>query len=157
MSAHRNDDEAGGVGRLLPGLLMLGLASAIAWASFSAGEPQAYLFPRLLSVVMLVLTLLNLAGEWRRRGGYGLSGPMLWRMLPGFAVLLGLTAWAAQTIGFYVASFAAMFLIVCFYDPRRRSPGRFARHALVSLAFMAVLYLLFQQILQVQTPRGLLF
>lgn len=143
--------------QIIPAVLVFCFAVSIAWISFTVEDPEPYLFPQLLSAAMTALAVVNLVGAFRQGSASDISVAMLLRLLPGLLVLLGLIAWAAEALGFYVSGCLAMFLIYCLYDPNAHSLARLAKRLSISVAFMAVLYLLFAKLLQVQTPRGMFF
>lgn len=133
---------------------------AVAWASFNGTPAEAYLFPRLIS-----LAWVGLAG-WtfvkalmgRTRVGAGLHVPTLLRLAPGLVVMLILVFWAAEALGFYLGSTIAVFIIVTAYDPAPHAePKSWGKRVLITLGFMAVIYLLFSTLLGVYTPTGIWF
>lgn len=154
--------EVPGGGRV-PGILPTGavllLACVVAWFSFTAFPAEAFLFPRLIAVAFLGLavwafarTALGLA-----RAGSGLTGALLMRLAPGLAVMVVQIFWAAKAVGFYTSSCIAFLVILSLYDPAPRNRiGTWARQIGITLAFMAAIFVLFDLLLQVQTPRGIL-
>jgi len=65
---------------------------------------------------------------------------------------------AAKWLGFYVASWIAFAAIYALYDPAPHSSGAaWARRIFIPAGFMAMIYLLFNTLLKVQTPRGIFF
>lgn len=136
------------------------LAAAIGlyWLAASAGNPEAYLFPRIIAASMGVLAIAGLLGTFSRHGAA--TAPIRvvipWRStIPAVAILVGYR-WALEALGFYSATFAAFLLIVSIYAPDRRSPRAIVRRVAVAAAFTGVLYGLFAIALRVQTPSGLL-
>lgn len=139
-------------------ILLAGLA--VAWASHTAEPAEAYLFPRLISLawVGLAAWTFGKAVMGRTRVGAGLHLPTMGRLAGGLAVMLVHVFWAAETLGFYTGGTLAMLAIVSLYDPAPHGALRsWLRRLAVSLGFMAVMYLLFSQLLGVFTPRGLFF
>lgn len=143
---------------LIPGTLLFLLALVVAWLSFTAEPAAAYLFPRLISVVLLLLAGWNFARcvLGLSRVGSGIALLELTTIAPGVVISALLMFVAARLLGFYVAAFIAFFLIYAWYDPAsHRDPGVWARRLAVTAGFMAVIYGLFSMLLQVQTPRGI--
>ena len=134
-------------------VLLTGFAVVLTTASFAADEGAAYLFPRILSLTMLMFCLLQLiilpfgakqaAIAWR------------WRSLPAVGVIVVYVA-IAEWLGFYAATAVTFFAIVQIGDSVRTKRQRVVA-VIVAICATAVLYGLFSLLLQVQIPRGLLF
>jgi hypothetical protein len=145
---------------LVPAALVLALAATVTWLSFTREPADAFLFPRLIAVVMLMLAVWNFARAafGLARVGTGLSAGLLIRLTPGTLVMLVYVFLAARWLGFYVASWIAFTAIYALYDPApHKSVAAWARRILIPAGFMVVIYLLFNTLLKVQTPRGIFF
>ena len=140
------------------GSAALVVAVILYWLGSSASNPDAFLFPRLISIGMGLLGIAVLASTRKKitdaPDPVGTSVPWL-TVIP---VLLAFLAyrWAMEAVGFYVAAFAAFLFIVSFYSPDPYSPRAIAKRLAVSAAFISVIYTLFALVLRVQTPRGVL-
>lgn len=145
---------------IVPALLVLALAATVAWISFTREPADAFLFPRLISGVMLLLALWNALRAVRglSRVGGGVAGREILTVLPGIVVICALVFFAAKMLGFYAASTLAFFTLFTLYDPASHGDWRsWLKRIVVTLVFMGVIYLLFTVLLKVQTPRGLYF
>ncbi|MEZ5728954.1 MAG: tripartite tricarboxylate transporter TctB family protein [Burkholderiaceae bacterium] len=140
----------------LPALGVTVLAAVIAWHSFDADDARAYLFPRLVSVAMLLFAFVNLLQSLRARASEPRANGTLRHALPGLTVLAIYVFWGAEALGFYLAGAVTVFTIHTLYDPAPRTPRRIAAQAGVGVGTAIVLYLLFSVVLQVQLPRGIL-
>ena len=126
----------------------LGLAATL--ASYAPDDPAAYTFPRLVSILLLAFASLNLVR--RAMGGFAgeraLTGALVRQIAPGIAVF---TAYLliARSVGFYLSALLAFFAVSFLYSPHRH-PGRIA---VLTVAVIAVLYLMFSVVLKVQVPR----
>jgi len=143
---------------ILPALAVLLLAATVAFLSFTREPAEAFLFPRLVSVAMLLLAAWNFirAARGVSRVGSGVSLNTLLTILPGLAVLLIYIFFAAKTLGFYVSSLITFFVLFSLYDPDSHSNWRtWLKRIVISVAFMMVIYALFTLLLKVQTPRGM--
>jgi len=143
---------------LAPNVIVTALAAVVTWISFTQEPAEAYLFPRLISVFMLVMALWSLARAvlGLSRVGTGLSAQTALNLAPGVALILIYVFWAAKTLGFYTASTAAFLLLFTIYDPTPVTNLRgWVKRIVITAAFMAVMYALFTLLLKVQMPRGL--
>lgn len=145
---------------LLPAMLILALAATVAWLSFTREPSSAFLFPRIISVVMLILASWNFgrAALGLAKVGSGIDKRELAAVLPGLIVIGVVVFFAAKALGFYVASFAGFVILYSLYDPASHLQWQsWLRRFAVALGFMLVIYALFSLLLKVQTPRGLFF
>ena len=140
------------------GSVGLVLATVLYWLGSSANNPDAFLFPRLISIGMALLSIAILVSTERRTTGASRPAPPSFCWITVIPVLLGFFAypWAMETIGFYVTALAAFLFIVSLYAPDPYSPRAIAKRVAVSAAFISVIYAVFALLLRVQTPRGVL-
>lgn len=128
----------------------------VAWISFTQEPAEAFVFPRLISSVFAALAVWTFAKAClgRTKVGAGLSGQAMLNLAPGLIVTLIYTFWAAKALGFYSATAVAVFVLIVLYDPAPHSdPKAWVKRGLVTAGFMAVLYGLFAEVLNVFTPR----
>jgi hypothetical protein len=145
---------------LLPAILVLILAVTVTWLSYTREPSDAFLFPRLISSVMIVLAVWNFIRAFLglAKVGDGIEGQTVLRILPGVAVMIVLVYFAAKMLGFYVASFLAFLCVYSLYDPASHTaPRSWIKRLIITAVFMSVIYALFTLLLKVQTPRGLYF
>ena len=141
----------------LPAALILGLACSVAYVSFDVDDPEPYLFPRLVSLGLVLLALIALAqaAGGRAATGRGLTLDIVRAIVPALVVMGGFVFLAVEALGMYAASTAAFFLIVVLYDPSPHTEIlSWLKRIVVTAGFMAVMYGLFAMLLKVQTPRG---
>ena len=139
-------------------VLLVGLV--VTWVSFTQEPAEAFAFPRLIAGFFTVLGLWNFCRAilGLAKVGEGLSGVGFRNILPGLALIVLLTFFAAKFFGFYTASFVGFFGLYSMYDPGSHSEARtWLKRLLITSCFMAVIYTLFALLLQVQTPRGIMF
>jgi len=132
----------------------------ITYVSYTAEPAAAFLFPRIISTVFVVLALWTFgkALMGRTRVGNGLSAEAVRNILPGLAVTLIFVFWAARALGFYTASTIAFFILLSLYDPAPHGEGRtWVRRIIITAGFLAVMYGLFAMLLNVFTPREIFF
>ena len=146
------------VQQTLPAALILGLACWVAFISFNVEDPEPYLFPRLVSLALVLVALLALiqALGGKTATGSGLNLGIVKAIIPALVVMGAFVFYAVEALGMYTASTAAFFLIVVLYDPSPHTEIRsWLKRIVVTAGFMAVMYGLFAMLLKVQTPRGL--
>jgi len=145
---------------LIPGTLVLLLGLTVVWLSFTREPAESFLFPRLISVVMLALAFWNFvrAATGLAKVGTGFTASLLVTIAPGVAVMIIFIFFLAKQFGFYVSSTIAFVAIYAIYDPAPHSdPKSWAKRVGVAVAFMVLMYGLFSILLKVQTPRGMFF
>lgn len=143
---------------VVPGSVILGLALIVCYLSFTQEPADAFLFPRIISVVFVALAIWNFvrAVTGLSKVGRGLTREETVNILPGLVIMLIYVFWAAKALGFYVSSSLAFFAVYTLYDPVPFSSVKdWIKRLIVTAVFMAVIYGLFSMVLQVQTPRGL--
>lgn len=148
------------VQQTLPPALFLGLSVWVAYISFAVDDPEPYLFPRLVSVGLVVLALLALvqAISGKSQTGQGLTFGIAKAIFPALIVMAAFVFYAIEFLGMYTASAATFLVIFTLYDPAPHTEIRsWIKRIVITAGFMAVMYGLFALLLKVQTPRGLFF
>jgi hypothetical protein len=132
----------------------------ICYVSFTQKPADAFLFPRMISSVFVILSLWTFgkAVMGLSRTGSGLSTTTVINFAPGLIITLIYIFWAAKGLGFYTATFIAVFCLLALYDPAPHSaPKSWVKRAIITAGFVAVLYSLFALLLKVYTPREIFF
>lgn len=139
---------------------ILAVAAWVTYVSYT-GEPSgAFLFPRIIATIMIVLAAWNFyrAITGVSKIGEGVTLDLAKTIAPGVAVLIIYIFFAATFFGFYVSSLAAFIALYALYDPANHTSIKsWVKRAFAALVFMVVIYGLFNVLLKVQTPRGLFF
>jgi uncharacterized membrane protein len=132
----------------------------VAFLSYTQQPAEAFLFPRLISTVFVVLALWTFVKAclgWTKVGA-GVSGLAFMRLLPGLIVAMIYVFWAAKGLGFYTATAITFFILVSLYDPAPHSALKsWIRRIVATVCFTAVMYGLFALLLKVYTPREVFF
>ena len=132
----------------------------VTWVSYTQQPSEAFLFPRLISTVFVVLalwTFFKACLGWTKVGN-GISARQLTSLAPGLVITLIYIFWAAKALGFYTATTLAFFVLLSLYDPAPHGQVRsWVRRVIITACFMAVMYGLFAVLLKVYTPREILF
>ncbi|WP_299350838.1 tripartite tricarboxylate transporter TctB family protein [uncultured Shimia sp.] len=132
----------------------------IAWISYTQQPAEAFLFPRLISSVFVVLaiwTFIKALMGWTKVG-HGLTVHEFANLLPGIVIALIYIFWAAKGLGFYTAGAICFFILLSLYDPApHRELRTWIRRIIITAGYTAVMYGLFAMLLKVYTPREILF
>ena len=145
---------------IVPGIAIFVLGVIVMWLSFTQEPAESFLFPRIVSIVFVILATWNLlrALLGYAKVGRGIAIGEATNILPGFIVILIYIFWMAKALGFYAGSTVAFLAIYSLYDPVPFSSLKdWAKRLAVTLVFMGIMYLLFAKLLEVQTPRGMFF
>ena len=139
-----------------PIFILIGLAVGISWASFQ-GAGSAYIFPKLLAVLLLLTALpeLLLTLFATDRAPRSIDKHKIRQLFPGL-IGLGIYIFVAEAAGFYAAAAALMAALIFYYAHRLAALTRrkIIAHMLFIAGFLGILYALFSVVLQVQTPTG---
>ncbi len=140
--------------------IVLIVAVLVTWISFTQQPAEAFLFPRLIAIFFIGLSVWNFirAVSGLARVGEGLDMTTFINIVPGMLVMIAYVFFAAKFLGFFSASTIAFLAIYTIYDgtPLKDAKGWVKRMG-VTAAFMAVIYGLFALLLKVQMPKGVLF
>lgn len=132
----------------------------VTYISYTATPSEAFLFPRLIATVFVVLALWTFAKAclgWTKVGN-GISATQLKNLAPGLAVALIYIFWAAKGFGFYTATTVAFFILLSLYDPAPHDAVKsWLKRIAITAGFMLVMYGLFAKLLVVYTPREVFF
>ena len=132
----------------------------VTYVSYTQEPAAAFLFPRMISTVFVVLALWTFgkALMGRSKVGTGLSVTAMKNIAPGLIVALIYIFWAAKGLGFYTASTITFFILLSLYDPAPNSELRsWIKRIIITAGFLAVMYGLFAVLLNVYTPREIFF
>lgn len=140
--------------------LVAAVGIGVTYVSYTAEPADAFLFPRLISTVFVVLALWTFGKALlgRTKVGNGLDARSIMNILPGLVVALIYVFWAAKGLGFYTASTIAFFILLSLYDPAPHGEVKsWIKRAIITAGFLAVMYGLFAMLLNVFTPREIFF
>ena len=136
-------------------LVAIFLSILLVVASFSGGNPEAYLFPRIITSIMLFLSLLLLIQHFYEKD-HPIKKINIVKLAP-FFILIIIFILLGENLGFYLCA-SLMFLTICyFYYPEKKDMKKVLFFLLIGAAFMMAIYFLFTFLLKVQVPRFFLF
>lgn len=145
-------------------IIASGLVAAVgiwvAYVSYTQEPADAFLFPRLISSVFVLLALWTFGKALlgKTKVGNGLSTQAMINIVPGLLVALVFVFWAAKALGFYTASTATFFILISLYDPAPHGEIKsWVKRVIITVGFLAVMYGLFAKLLNVFTPREIFF
>jgi len=136
-------------------LVAISLSTLLVVASFSGGNSEAYFFPRIITSIMLFLSLLLLIQHF-----YGKNHPIkkinIAKLAPFFTLII-IFILLGENLGFYLCA-SLMFLTICyFYYPEKKDMKKILFFLLICALFMTAIYFLFTFLLKVQVPRFFLY
>jgi putative tricarboxylic transport membrane protein len=124
-----------------------------------AEEPRSMIFPKVILMIMAVLSALLLLQSLLMKKPAGLANTKSFpfsRALLCF-LLIVIYLFCMESVGFYLSSFL-FYIAVTFILGRRELDIRKGLSRIgISALFTVILYILFNRLLVVQTPKGLLF
>ena len=142
------------INKLSSVVLVLILSILLAYASFSGGTSEAYIFPKLLSTVMIILSFLSLILYF-----YNKNEKITEVDIKKLSIYLGsllLFLVFGELLGFYFLA-VLIFLIICYVYSEKKNKKSIFYNFLITLCFMIFIYFLFAILLKVQAPRFFLF
>ena len=142
------------INKLSSVVLVLILSILLVYASFSGGTSEAYIFPKLLSTVMIILSFLSLVLYF-----YNKNEKITEVDLKKLSIYLGsvlLFLVLGELLGFYFLA-VLIFLIICYVYSEKKNKKSIFYNFLITLCFMIFIYFLFAILLKVQAPRFFLF
>ena len=136
-------------------LVAISLSILLVVASFSGGHPEAYLFPRIITSIMLLLSLLLLVQHFYEKN-HSIKKINIAKLAP-FFILIIIFILLGENLGFYLCA-SLMFLTICYlYYPEKKEMKKNLFFLLIGVVFMMAIYFLFTFLLKVQVPRFFLF
>jgi len=145
---------------IIPSGIVAAVGIWVCYLSFTQQPSAAFLFPRMISAVFVLLALWTFgkAVLGLSKVGQGVSISMFRNMLPGLLVAIIFVFWGAKALGFYSATTIAFFALLSLYDPAsHRELKSWVKRIVITACFMAIMYGLFAITLKVYTPREIFF
>lgn len=140
------------------------LVLLVVYLSFATQEQgSAYMFPRLLAVMLLVTLVVDIVSDYRHQtiAVIQIERDQLVRFAPGALLIFGYVGFA-EAVGFYTISWLFVILLTCYYhcisDDVWKGRVPLAKwlgfDIMYATLFTLVIYLLFAIVLRVQAPSG---
>ena len=132
-------------------IFVLVLSFLLGYASFSGSSPEAYLFPKIITSVMISLSGLLLIFYFfdnkQTVKEINLSKLFIYLLLIIIFLFLG------EILGFYFSTTLIFFSICHFYSQEKNNLKSLIYNVMISSGFMLSIYFLFSVLLKVQVPR----
>ena len=135
-------------------IITLILSILLAYVSFAGGASEAYLFPKIITSTMIILSSLSLLFYFFEKNQKIAKIDMI--KLSVYLILIILFILFGEILGFYLSA-TLIFLTVCYYYSENKATKVFIYNLLVTVFFMFFIYFLFSILLKVQVPRFFLF
>ena len=129
------------------------ISISLGYVSFTGGvetTKEAYLFPKLITTVMIILSTFSLIIYFLNKTKS--FSEINIQKLSVYLISLILFIFLGETIGFYFLAIL-IFLINSYYYSESKNLKRFIQNIVITILFMAFIYLLFSVMLKVQVPR----
>ena len=152
-------------------LVVLAGTGLLYWSLSFFDDPRAATFPRViilimggLSLALLIQTLLLRAGTAKaalqgtsveEEKGKAKGTPYPWGKVIFTFVIVIVYFWVMEKLGFYFSGFLFIIGVTFILGRKDLDLKKGAFRAGVAFVFMAILYILFNKILLVQTPQGI--
>lgn len=141
--------------RFFVALTVAMVAGSIFRASYFQENSEAYLFPSIVAVVMLVLSLISLAREAFDLCVDDFQAFPLARQLPAI-LMMALAVSLVEVLGMYASAFLVLAVVTFWYSPQEDGRRRLMSSLGFAAGFSVFMYVLFTLMLNVQLPRGVL-
>ena len=131
-------------------IFILLISIMLAYASFSGKQSEAYLFPKIITSVMIILSSLSLVvyffDKTKKMAEINIS------KLSIYLISIILFIFFGEILGFYFLTII-LFLTVCYFYSEQKNFKIIIYNILITSLFMLFIYLLFSILLKVQVPR----
>ncbi len=142
---------------LCASIIGLVVATIFTLASFYNTDPEVYLFPRIIALMLLLLAAIQMLSALKSLSDTKSNKQItiVWKgLMPGLVITI-IYVLVLETIGFYVSAFIAFFLTVSVYGEREAMD----KNAIIlkfgiGSVLVCILYFLFWSLLNVRTPTG---
>ena len=142
------------ISKLISVIFILLLSTLLAYVSFSGGTPEAYLFPKIITSVMMILSSLALVLYFFDKTENFAKVDI--KKLSIYLISLILFISFGEFLGFYFLTIL-LFIIICYFYSESKTVKTFIYNLLVTFLFMICTYFLFSILLKVQVPRFFIF
>ena len=145
------------INNLISLICILFISILLAYASFTGGSEnssEAYLFPKLITFVMIILSSFSLIFYFLNKS-FSVAEVDI-KKLSIYLISLILFVFFGEIVGFYFFAIL-LFFINSYYYSEDKNIKKLIQNMIVTFIFMLFIYFLFSIMLKVQVPRFFLF
>ena len=145
------------INNLISLMCILFISILLAFASFTGGSEnssEAYLFPKLITFVMIILSSFSLIFYFLNKS-FSVAEVDI-KKLSIYLISLILFVFFGEIVGFYFFAIL-LFFINSYYYSEDKNIKKIIQNMIVTFIFMLFIYFLFSIMLKVQVPRFFLF
>ena len=145
------------INNLISLICILFISILLAYASFTGGSEnssEAYLFPKLITFVMIILSSFSLIFYFLNKS-FSVAKVDI-KKLSIYLISLILFVFFGEIVGFYFFAIL-LFFINSYYYSEDKNIKKIIQNMIVTFIFMLFIYFLFSIMLKVQVPRFFLF
>ena len=145
------------INNLISLICILFISILLAYASFTGGSEnssEAYLFPKLITFVMIILSSFSLIFYFLNKS-FSVAEVDI-KKLSTYLISLILFVFFGELVGFYFFAIL-LFFINSYYYSEDKNIKKIIQNMIVTFIFMLFIYFLFSIMLKVQVPRFFLF
>ena len=145
------------INNLISLICILFISILLAYASFTGGSEnssEAYLFPKLITFIMIILSSFSLIFYFLNKS-FSVAEVDI-KKLSIYLISLILFVFFGEIVGFYFFAIL-LFFINCYYYSEDKNIKKIIQNMIVTFIFMLFIYFLFSIMLKVQVPRFFLF
>jgi len=145
------------INNLISLICILFISILLAYASFTGGSEnssEAYLFPKLITFVMIILSSFSLIFYFLNKS-FSVAEVDI-KKLSIYLISLILFIFFGEIVGFYFFAIL-LFFINSYYYSEDKNIKKIIQNMIVTVIFMLFIYFLFSIMLKVQVPRFFLF
>ena len=138
-------------------ICILFISILLAYVSFTGGTEttsEAYLFPKLITSVMIILSTFSLIFYFLNKS-ISVSNVDI-KKLSVYLISLIVFVFLGEIIGFYLLA-VLLFFINSYYYAESKNIKKIVQSIIITTLFMLFIYFLFSIMLKVQVPRFFLF
>ena len=145
------------INNLISLICILFISILLAYASFTGGSEnssEAYLFPKLITFVMIILSSFSLIFYFLNKS-FSVAEVDI-KKLSIYLISLILFVFFGEIVGFYFFAIL-LFFINSYYYSEDKNIKKIIQNTIITIIFMLFIYFLFSIMLKVQVPRFFLF
>ena len=145
------------INNLISLICILFISILLAYVSFTGGSEnssEAYLFPKLITFVMIILSSFSLIFYFLNKS-FSVAEVDI-KKLSIYLISLILFVFFGEIVGFYFFAIL-LFFINSYYYSEDKNIKKIIQNMIVTFIFMLFIYFLFSIMLKVQVPRFFLF